>query len=183
MSGSVTISSSGVPARLRSMPVLPWKSSCSDLPASSSRWARVRRTTFSCACRPGRPDSVMLPPTTTGSLVLADLVALGQVGVEVVLAREDRLRRDLAPTARPNWMARRPLRGSAPAARRAGRGRPRRPGCWARRRRRCSAGEDLGLRVEVGRGFRGRSRLPTVHRFSPSCNSGLSSASTMIGQR
>ena len=31
MSGSETISSSGVPARLRSMPVMPWKSSCSDL--------------------------------------------------------------------------------------------------------------------------------------------------------
>ena len=41
MSGSDTISSSGVPARLRSMPVWPWKSSCSDLPASSSRCARV----------------------------------------------------------------------------------------------------------------------------------------------
>ena len=62
MSGSVTISSSGVPARLRSMPVMPWKSSCSDLPASSSRCARVRRTVFSPsrdddrrACRPARP--------------------------------------------------------------------------------------------------------------------------------
>jgi hypothetical protein len=28
----VTISSSGVPARFRSMPVMPWKSSCRDLP-------------------------------------------------------------------------------------------------------------------------------------------------------
>jgi hypothetical protein len=31
-SGSVTISSSGVPARFRSMPLMPWKSSCRDLP-------------------------------------------------------------------------------------------------------------------------------------------------------
>jgi hypothetical protein len=46
MSGSETISSSGTPARLRSMPDMPWKSSCSDLPASSSRCARVRFTVF-----------------------------------------------------------------------------------------------------------------------------------------
>jgi hypothetical protein len=45
-SGSLTISSSGVPARLRSIPVIPWKSSCSDLPASSSRCARVMRIVF-----------------------------------------------------------------------------------------------------------------------------------------
>jgi hypothetical protein len=32
-SGSVTISSSGVPARFRSMPVMPWKSSCRDFPS------------------------------------------------------------------------------------------------------------------------------------------------------
>ena len=63
MSGSVTISSSGVPARFRSMPVMPWKSSCSDLPASSSRWARVSCTRIS----PRVGDTIAtLPPATTG---------------------------------------------------------------------------------------------------------------------
>ena len=63
MSGSVTISSSGVPARFRSMPDWPMKFSCSDLPASSSRWARRMRIVFS-------PPSVMIfsePFCTTGS--------------------------------------------------------------------------------------------------------------------
>ncbi len=102
ISGSLTISSSGVPARLRSMPLdfspcRPAKSSCSDLPASSSRCARVSRTVFTTA---GPPDD---PPSTTNvtraalddrPLVLADLVALRKVRIEVVLPREDRHRRD-----------------------------------------------------------------------------------------
>ncbi|MCY1250790.1 hypothetical protein D9M72_644650 [compost metagenome] len=62
MSGSVTISSSGVPARFRSMPLWPMKSSCSDLPASSSRWARTRRTVFFSS--PRKNDTA--PPCTTG---------------------------------------------------------------------------------------------------------------------
>ena len=61
-SGSETISSNGVPARLRSMPVMPWKSSCRLLPASSSRWARVSRTVFS----PSFVRIVSAPPCTTG---------------------------------------------------------------------------------------------------------------------
>ena len=69
----------------------PWKSSCRLLPASSSRWARVSRTVR------GAPSSTKstLAALHHRDLVLADLVALGQVGVEVVLAREDRQRRDL----------------------------------------------------------------------------------------
>ena len=62
MSGSETISSSGVPARLRSMPVIPWKSSCRLFPASSSRCARVSRTRFS----PSFVAIVIAPPCTTG---------------------------------------------------------------------------------------------------------------------
>jgi hypothetical protein len=101
MSGSVTISSSGVPARLRSMPVRPWKSSCSDLPASSSRWARVVHGRLFLLA-----DSNVEPAALHDrQLELADLVALGQVGVEVVLAREHRARLMVAPTARPNLMA------------------------------------------------------------------------------
>ncbi len=41
MSGSETISISGVPARFRSMPENAPRPSCMDLPASSSRCARV----------------------------------------------------------------------------------------------------------------------------------------------
>ena len=61
MSGSVTISTSGVPARLKSrhVPVAASGVSCSDLPASSSMWTRVMRT--SCAspsnCQRTRPAS------------------------------------------------------------------------------------------------------------------------------
>ena len=62
-SGSETISSSGVPARFRSMPVMPWKSSCRLLPASSSRCARVSRTLTS----PRVGDTMSTwPPATTG---------------------------------------------------------------------------------------------------------------------
>ena len=64
MSGSETISSSGVPARLRSMPESPWKSSCSDLPASSSRWARVMPMRFSV---PSSSSTSSQPDCTTGS--------------------------------------------------------------------------------------------------------------------
>ena len=66
MSGSETISSSGVPARLRSMPETSPNSggrpSCSDLPASSSRCARTRRMRFS----PASVAIATLPPCTTG---------------------------------------------------------------------------------------------------------------------
>ena len=67
-------------------------------------------------------------------LVLADLVALGQVGIEVVLAREDRQRRDRGVDREPEPDRRR--RGWRPAACRAGPGRRPRPACSAPRRRR-----------------------------------------------
>src|SRR3546814_7882771 len=67
ISGSDTISSQGVPARFRSIPVEdspcgPVKSSCRDLPASSSRCARVRLTVFSWS----PTKKLMVPPCTTG---------------------------------------------------------------------------------------------------------------------
>ena len=122
-SGSETISSSGVPARLRSMPVMPWKSSCRLLPASSSRCARVSRTRIS----PRVGDAIgHLAALHDGDLVLRDLVALRQVRVEVVLAREhaDAGGSSRRPRGRSGSRARR-RRGSAPAARRAARCRPR----------------------------------------------------------
>ena len=63
-SGSLTISSSGTPARLRSTPEPPSAAtSWRFLPASSSMWMRVSRTRFSC------PSTVMArpPPRQMGS--------------------------------------------------------------------------------------------------------------------
>ncbi len=55
------------------------------LPASSSMWMRVMPTRF------GAPSSSIVDVAVRRrrQLVLADLIALGQVGIEVVLARED----------------------------------------------------------------------------------------------
>jgi hypothetical protein len=64
IAGSDTISISGVPARFRSTPVRPASPSCSDLPASSSRCARV------ISMRLTLPSSSMMstaPPLTIGS--------------------------------------------------------------------------------------------------------------------
>ena len=63
MSGSDTISKSGVPARLRSIPVPCSTTPCDDLPASSSKWARVMRTVFLIS-----PTSISSNPLpTTGN--------------------------------------------------------------------------------------------------------------------
>ena len=84
-SGSVTISTSGVPQRLKSTteesaPAMrpPVPPACTSLAASSSMWARVM---------PTRPPSTSRSPVDADRLVvLADLVRLGAVGIEVVLA-------------------------------------------------------------------------------------------------
>ena len=89
-SGSVTISTSGVPPRLKSTSEAPEPWMRPDSPtwtifaASSSRWARWMRTS------PRRPLA------GKRDVVLADLVGLRAVGIEVVLAVEDRARRHLA---------------------------------------------------------------------------------------
>ena len=64
ISGSETISTSGVPARFRSMPVTPGSTSCSDLPASSSRCARVMPTRFTV---PSSSTMSIAPLATIGS--------------------------------------------------------------------------------------------------------------------
>ncbi len=63
-----------------------------DLAASSSRCAR----TIPIARSPSGPGTTNVPRAAERRVVLGDLVALGQVGIEVVLAVEDRVRRDLA---------------------------------------------------------------------------------------
>ncbi len=64
ISGSETISSSGVPARFKSMPVAWARPSCSDLPASSSRCARVTPMLLTV---PSSSMTASLPCLTTGS--------------------------------------------------------------------------------------------------------------------
>ncbi len=96
-SGSETISSSGTPARFRSTcdPASPAiAASWIDLPASSSMWMRVRPTRSGAVVA----GDFHLQPAARDErlLVLRDLVALRQIRVEVVLAREDRARVHLA---------------------------------------------------------------------------------------
>ena len=63
ISGSDTISKSGVPARFKSMPVPFSTTPCVDFPASSSKWARVIRTVFLIS-----PTSISSNPLpTTGN--------------------------------------------------------------------------------------------------------------------
>ena len=88
---------------------------------------------------------------------LADLVALGQVGVEVVLAVEhvDAVERRADRQAElDRAFAPRPC--SAPAARRAARYRPRSPACWAPRRRRCCCRRKSSIGWRAGCGLPAR---------------------------
>src|ERR1700733_5590582 len=89
ISGSETISRSGVPARFRSMPLAFARPSWSDFPASSSRRAR-HADSFHGAVVEQDGDRAL---ADHGLLVLADLIALRQVGIEVILACEYRARR------------------------------------------------------------------------------------------
>ena len=88
MSGSLTISISGTPERFRSIEVhslLSGRPSCRLLPASSSRCTRVM------PIRLGPLAAFDFDVAVFGQrlVVLRNLVALGQVGIEIVLARED----------------------------------------------------------------------------------------------
>ena len=77
------------------------------LPVSSSMWMRVRCTAFGARLR----LDVDHAAEADRQLVLADLIALGQVGIEVVLARPAALRRDVQCAAKPG--AQRELDGAA----------------------------------------------------------------------
>ena len=111
MSGSVTISISGAPERLKStrLTLRPSASvAWTSLAVSSSRWARV----IADGERPvGRVEG-QPPERRERQVVLADLVALRQVRVEVVLA---------VPAGR--------RRAPSPRSRRRSPGRARRPAC------------------------------------------------------
>ena len=100
-SGSVTISTSGVPPRLKSTiecagpvdaPRLPHVHELGGvLLEVRARDLHVRAAGDRELAAPGERE-----------VVLADLVALGQVGIEVVLAVEDRALRDLAAEREPD---------------------------------------------------------------------------------
>ncbi len=97
MSGSLTISNSGVPVRFRSMRLsaLPAASSCMLLPASSSKCARMMPTRFGSKASLGIAD-FQIAVVRKRQIVLADLIALGQVGIVIILAVPLGERRDLA---------------------------------------------------------------------------------------
>ena len=88
-SGSVTISASGVPPRLKSTIA---RVRAVDAPARADvdQLGRVLLEVHAVDAHLAQP-----PAAAQGLVVLGDLVALGQVGIEVVLAVEDRARREL----------------------------------------------------------------------------------------
>ena len=92
-----------MPARLRSMP----RHAVEVLVQGLARvLLEVRARQADRLLSLGQDDPAATPPVHDGNLVLADLVALGQVRIEVVLAREHRAAVDrVPPTARPNRTA------------------------------------------------------------------------------
>ena len=94
MSGSLTISTSGTPARLRSTAVTPGNRSWTDLPASSSMCTRV--TPIAMRRAVVLHSDLDAAAGRERPIELRDLVSLRQVGIEVVLSREDRRRVHLA---------------------------------------------------------------------------------------
>ena len=155
-SGSVTISMSGTPLRLKSRWVERAESakpSCRDLPASSSMCTRVMPTVTT---RPSDAKAIGAARRER-TVVLRDLVALGQVGIEVVLPREDRLGMD--PAAQRQGGARGELDGAAVQDRqRAGKAETDRDRarCWARRRTGWSSRRRSSWRSAAARESRGR---------------------------
>ena len=114
-SGSVTISSSGVPPRLKStsVAVAPWirpdAATWTFFAASSSRCARTMPTSIVAVRRRHR----QVAARAERLVVLGDLVRLRQVGIEVVLAVEHRPVGDRAAEREPELdrlLDRRPVR-------------------------------------------------------------------------
>ena len=103
MSGSVTISSSGVPPRLKStsVAVAPWirpdSATWTFFAASSSRCAR----TIPISMSPSAVGTARLPPAQSGSSYWEIWYAFGVVRIEVVLAVEDGPVGDLAAEGEP----------------------------------------------------------------------------------
>ena len=165
MSGSETISRSGVPARFRSMPLAFARPSCSDLPASSSRCARVTPTVLTSTViehdgeRPFADDRL---------LVLADLIALRQIGIEIVLAREDRAARNRCADGESE-LDRHSHGFRVQHRQHPGVGEIDQTGlaCWARRRKRSANPRKSSIWWRAARGSRARSPLPSWPSLVP----------------
>ena len=99
-SGSVTISTSGVPPRLKSTTL---RVGAVDPPALADVH-ELRRVLLEVDA----VDADVAEPAAAAKrhVVLGDLVALRQIGIEVVLAVEQRARRDLAAEREPDHHAR-----------------------------------------------------------------------------
>ncbi len=150
-SGSVTISASGVPPRLKSTIEAsePW---IRPLAPTCDQLRRVLLEVHAVDAHVAEP-----PAEAQRFVELADLVALGQVGVEVVLAVEDRARRELGAERRGRSSGRSGSpRRSSPAACPAGRGRPGRCACWAARRSSAGRRRTSSCASRAGRGSPGR---------------------------
>ena len=89
MSGSLTISISGVPERFRSIEVHSVRVGQSVVQALARVLFHVQARDAD-ALRPARAFDLDVAELGDRLVVLRNLVALGQVGIEVVLAREDR---------------------------------------------------------------------------------------------
>ena len=166
-SGAVTISTSGVPARLKSTSVCSAPAMRPSAPptwtflaASSSRCARTIPTSMLAVRRRQREPSV----DAERLVVLGDLVALRQVGIEVVLAVEDRVLDDAAAervAEEDRHLDRAPVRhGQRPGVREADGARAR---VLGREVLELAAAEHLRLRLQVDVDLEADDRFP-IHR-------------------
>ena len=151
-SGSVTISTSGVPPRLKSTTERsePWMR---PLAPEVDELRGVLLEVHAVD-----PHAGQLAAAAQRLVVLGDLVALRQVGVEVVLAVEDRARRDLAAEREADHQAE-VDRARVDHRQRAGQPEADRAGVGVRRRRRRTARSrrTSSSRSSAGRGSRARS--------------------------
>ena len=159
MSGSLTISISGTPERFRSIEVhslLSGSPSCRLLPASSSRCTRVMPIRFGPFARLDFDVAVL----GQRLVVLRNLVALGQIGIEIILAREDRGLVDLA-VQRRRGQHRKLHRLLVQHRQRAGQSQAYRTDIGVRRIAKAgrAAAEDLGLRQQLDVDFESDDRL------------------------
>jgi hypothetical protein len=155
MSGSVTISSSGVPARFRSMPLWP------PPPSAEVFVQRLARVFFEVGAHQAHgfllvaQEELDLAALHHRDLKLADLVALGQVGVEIVFAGKNAHGRNVGAEGQSEFDSALDGPGSSPA------------GAGQRQVHRAGLGVGLGAKggggaaedlagVAAGRGFRSR---------------------------
>jgi hypothetical protein len=164
-SGAVTTSTSGTPARLRSTRETRLRGcSCRRPPRGGCAAAR---------CHGRAPDQhVDVAVLAQRLVVLRDLIALGQIRIEVVLAREPRARADLRARSRRRACTASSSAASVEHRQRAGQPEHERIGQRVGRRAelRPPSARTPWSRSRAGRGPRGRSPAPSP-RASGHCGS------------